>query len=66
MFNRLGLPPSVAVNMFLAAVAEQKGLPFPVSLSQADADVATPAGLVASVWETLDQDDGSYLRESGA
>lgn len=64
VFNRLGLPPSVAVNMFLAAVAEQKGLPFPVSLPGTDEDVATPTGLIASVWETLDQDDWSYLRES--
>ena len=66
VFTRLGLPPSVAVNMFLAAVAERKGLPFPVSLAEADDGVATPPEVVAAVWERLDQDDWSYLGESGA
>jgi addiction module RelB/DinJ family antitoxin len=66
VFNRLGLPPSVAINLFLAAVAERKGLPFPVSLTPADDDVSTPPEVVAAVWESLDQDDWSYLREPGA
>jgi addiction module RelB/DinJ family antitoxin len=62
VFNRLGLPPSIAVNMFLAAVAERRGLPFSVSLAEADGGVATPPEAVAAVWESLDRDDWSYLR----
>jgi hypothetical protein len=51
--------------LFLAAVAERKGLPFPVSLTEADDDVSTPPEIVAAVWESLDRDDWSYLREPG-
>lgn len=66
VFNRLGLPPSVAVNLFLAAVVEREGLPFPVALPKAHDGLATPPEVVAAVWDSLDKDDWSYLRRSGA
>ena len=59
VFKEVGLKPAQAVNLFLRQVALQKGLPFPVSIPNADT-LAAMAELKEDEGRTFESSDDFY------
>jgi addiction module RelB/DinJ family antitoxin len=60
LLRRLGLTPTLAVNLFFAQIEQRKAIPFAIRLEN-NSDILPSIEHVAETWNQLDDEDFSYL-----